>query len=464
MSLPPLREELAIYPGPNLKDGQPSWTLHDPVRNQFFRLDWLTFEILSRWQLLDAQAVLTDIHEQTSLRPDISDLEDTYQFVNENQLLQAHVSNSAVKMNEALNKLRGSWGRWLLHNYLFFRIPLVKPDRWLDRLQPAVAVFYSATFLRLTILALVVGLIQVYRDWDRFSATLLDTFTLSGLLAYGCALFAVKFLHELGHAFTAKRYGCRVPAMGIAFLILWPVAYTDTNEVWKLSDKRQRIHVAIAGVVTELIIAVWATLLWAFLPEGSLKSIAFILATLTWVTTLIINVSPFLRFDGYFVLSDWLDIPNLHQRSFALARWDLRERLFNLQNDPPEFFSKSMQRGLIIFAWIVWIYRLIIFIGIAVLVYHFFIKAVGIFLFLVEIIWFILLPIWKEMQVWHQRWPQIRQSRRTRISAAVLLFIVIVFFIPWPSRLSASGYLRPVQSFPIFSPGNARILEIPKPI
>lgn len=462
MSLPPLREELALYAGPHLSDGQPSWTLHDPIRNQFFRIDWLTFEILARWQMNDAQAVLDDIRHTTTLHPDFSDLEDVYRFTHENQLLQAHTSNSAANMAETLNKLRGSWGRWLLHNYLFFRIPLIKPDRLLDRFYPLVKPFFSTTFMRLTLLALVIGVVQVYREWDRFSATLLDTFSLNGMLAYGCALFGVKLLHELGHAFAAKRYGCRVPAMGIAFLVLWPVAYTDTNEVWKLSDKRQRLSVAMAGVATELIIAVWATLLWAFLPEGSIKSIAFILATLTWVTTLIVNVSPFMRFDGYFVLSDWLDIPNLHQRSFALARWDLRERLFKLRSDPPEFFSKTMQRGLIAFAWIVWIYRLVVFLGIAVLVYHFFIKAVGIFLFLVEIVWFILLPLWKEVQAWHQLWPQIRRSKRARISAVSVLLLLILFIVPWPSRLTASAYLRPVESFPIFAPANAQILHMPK--
>ena len=461
MALPPMREELALMPGPNLADGQPTWTLHDPVRNQFFRIDWLTFEILSRWHLDAPQAIADAIHAETTLDPDAGDIEAVGKFIADNQLVQPRGADAARKMARQLAASRGSWGRWLMHNYLFFRIPLVKPDRWLDRCAALVAPLFSVTFLRLTLLALAIGVVQVYRDWDRFSATLVDTFSLSGLLAYGGALMLVKVLHELGHAFTAKRYGCRVPAMGVAFLVLWPVAYTDTNEVWKLADKRRRLLVAIAGVTTELVIAIWATLLWAFLPEGGIKSVAFVLATLTWIATLAINASPFMRFDGYFVLSDWLDMPNLHQRAFALARWDLRERLFALGDAPPEYFSRRRTLALVAFAWTVWLYRLAVFIGIAVLVYHFFIKAVGIMLFIVEIAWFILLPVARELQTWRDAWPRIRRSTRARRNAMLAVVLLLLFALPWPTRLAASGLLKPVESYPIHAPGGAQVIALP---
>ena len=101
--------------------------------------------------------------------------------------------------------------------------------------------------------------------------------------------------------------------------MLWPVAYTDTNEVWKLTRRDQRLKVAAAGIATELTIAVWAMLAWVWLPDG-LRAMAFLLATTTWVSTVLINASPFMRFDGYFLLSDFLQMPNLHARAFALAR------------------------------------------------------------------------------------------------------------------------------------------------
>lgn len=460
MALPPLREELSLLPGPPLADGQPSHTLHDPTRNLFFQIDWPSFEILRRWHLGDPAAIAEDIAAGTTLQLSAADVEAVIRFLNDNQLLQA-APGSAGELAKRLQQRKGSIGKWLLHNYLFFRIPLVKPDRWLGRWAGRVDFLFSARFLWLSLAALGLGVIEVYRDWERFAATLVDTLTWSGMASYGLTLVAVKTLHELGHGFAAKRFGCRVPTMGVAFLVLWPVAYTDTNEVWKLTDRRQRLLVAAAGVATELLIAVWATLAWALLPEGIPKQIAFLLATTTWVSTIAINASPFLRFDGYFLLSDWLGMPNLHARSFALARWDLRERLFALGEPVPESFSRRRHAGLIAFAWATWIYRLVVFLGIAFLVYTFFIKLVGILLFLVEIVWFVLLPFWREFQEWQKRWPALRQSARARRSAGLALALLLLLAVPWPTRVSAPGLLRPAEQFVVYAPPHAQVLALP---
>ena len=460
MALPLLREELALLPGPALADGQPSHTLHDPVRNQFFQIDWSTFEILRRWHLDDPAAIAAAISQETTLHVDSDDLETVLYFLYDNQLLQP-APGSAAEFAYRLKKRKGSKGEWLLHNYLFFRIPLFKPDRWLTRWAGHLDFFYANSFRILTLFVLVFGVIEVYRDWERFTTTLVDMLSWSGMASYGIALVAVKSLHELGHAFTAKRYGCRVPTMGIAFLVLFPMAYTDTNDVWKLTSRQQRLWVAAAGIVTELVIAAWATLAWALLPEGGPKSIAFMLATTTWISSLAINASPFMRFDGYFILSDWLEMPNLHARSFALARWDLRERLFALGEPLPEVFPRRRHRWLVLFAYATWAYRLAIFLGIAALVYAFFIKAVGIFLFAVEIAWFVLLPPFRELQAWRARWPALRKSPRARLSGGIALAVLILLFLPWPTRIAATGLLRPVEQFVVYAPRHAQVTALP---
>jgi len=461
MALPALRDELALLPGPTLSDGQPSWTLHDPVRNLFFSLDWPTFEIIKRWSYNDAELIIADIETHTTLHPIADDIDNVIRFLAENQLLQPAGPGSARQMAERLHRLRGSRFKWLLHHYLFFRVPLVKPDAWLERWQHVAGWFFSRSFASLTLLALLGGLSQVVRHWEQFTNTLIDTFSWNGLAAYGVAIFVVKLLHELGHAFTAKRHGCRIPSMGVAFLVMWPMAYTDTNEVWRLRRHRERLQVAAAGIVTELAIAAWATLAWAFLPEGGLRTAAFALATTSWVATLAINASPFMRFDGYFILSDALGMPNLHERSFALARWQLRELLFCLGEDKPEHFPPAKERLLIAFAWLTWLYRLVVFLGIAVLVYHFFIKLIGILLFAVEIWWFIARPVRQELLAWRQRWPQIRQTHRSKISALILASVLALTVIPWPNRIAASGLLRPAAVWPVFAPNGALVKERP---
>ena len=461
MPLPRLRQELDLLPGPTLPDGQPSWTLHDPVRNQFFRIDWPTLEILQRWDIDDPQRIASDIAEQTTLAMTVDEVLHTVQFLVQHQLVQASSPEAPRKMAAQWSRQQGSVYKWLLHHYLFFRIPLLKPDAWLTRWLPLARWFGGTVFAWLTVLAFGAGLLQVTRRWEVFSASLVDTFNLEGLLAYGLALFIVKLLHELGHAFTAKHYGCRVPTMGLAFLVMWPVAYTDTNETWRLTHRFERLRVASAGILTELVIAAWATLAWGLLPEGGLQSAAFVLATTSWVATLAINASPFMRFDGYFILMDALDMPNLHARSFALARWKLREWLFALGDEPPEQASRPRTAALVAFAWATWLYRLVLFLGIAVLVYHFFIKLLGIFLFMVEIVWFVAKPLASELTVWRELWPRIRQRSRSRQTVLGLLCLCVLLLLPWPGRITVSAVLKPQHAWPVFAPAGARVDALP---
>ncbi|MDO8318064.1 HlyD family efflux transporter periplasmic adaptor subunit [Rhodoferax sp.] len=460
-ALPPLREELTLHEGPPADSGAPTWSLQDPVRNSYYRLDWLGFEVLSRWHLQQPEAIAAAVQGQTTLACDVADVAAVCKFLQDNELLLLEgQQGTAWYVQRQAQRQQSGW-RWLLHHYLFFRLPLFQPDRWLERWLPLVAPLFGPTFRLATLVALGLGLIQAGRQWEQFSATLMDTFSWQGLLGYGVALSFVKILHELGHAFTAKRLGCRVPVMGVAFLVLWPLAYTDVNDVWKLKHRRQRLAVGAAGILTELTVAAWATLAWALLPLGVLRDMAFLLATTTWISTLVINASPFLRFDGYFLLADWLDMPNLHARAFALGRWRLREALFGLGDAPPEIFPPSRRRWLIVFAFATWLYRLVVFLGIAVLVYHFVIKALGIFLAIIELLWFIVLPVWRELAAWWRDTTRIRQSRRARLGLVGVVMLLALTVLPLRFQLQAQGLLRPMQSFLVVAPVAAQVAALP---
>ncbi len=460
MAFPPLREELDLLEGAPLPDGQPSWMVHDPVRNQFLRIDWPTYEVLCRWEIGDPEAIAQSMARETTLTLSADEVKAVVQLMATHQMLRPAPA-TAAEMARRHQQQQGGALTWLLHHYLFFRVPLLRPDAWLQRWLPLARLFASRGFLALTGAALLFGLVQIVRQWDGFRAALVDTVNWEGLAAYALAVVAVKFVHELGHAFTARHYGCRVPTMGVAFLVMWPMAYTDTQETWRLTDPRQRLRVACAGIATELVVAAWATLAWALLPEGALRSAAFVLATTSWVMTLAVNASPFMRFDGYFILCDALDMPNLHARSFALARWKLREWLFGLGEAAPEVFRPGAQALLVAFAWATWLYRLVLFLGIAVLVYVFFFKVLGVFLFIVEIVWFIALPVRSEWQAWHARWPQIRASRGSRRAVALLALLVGVAVVPWPGRVTASALLRPADVWHVHAPAGARVQALP---
>lgn len=452
-----LRDELTLYPGPQSNEGEPSWSLHDPVRNLYFRIDWLTFEILCRWQLANADRIVEALQQETTLRIDTQAIEAVAEFVRKQELTKHRSEQDSRRMVEATERRNRSWLVRLLHHYLFFRVPLLRPDRWLGSTLPWVRSFASRSFVWLTLMALGFGLFEVSRQWDTFTATLVDLFSLQGLMAYLVTLVLVKFLHELGHAYTAKALGCRVPTIGIAFLVMFPMAYTDVNDAWKLPRKKDRLAVGAAGIVTELVIAAWATLLWGLLPDGVGRNVAFMLATTTWISTLLINASPFLRFDGYFLLMDSLDLPNLHQRSFALARWKLREQLFALGDPVPEYFSGLKRRLLILFAWGTWGYRLIVFIGIAILVYMMFPKPLGPLLAALEISWFILRPLWHEISVWNERRHEIMTSRRSGLLALVLVGVLLMVVLPWDTRVTIQALLQPAVKTLLVAPGAAVI-------
>ncbi len=461
LSLPPLREELALLDGPAAYDGAPTWSLHDPVRNQFYRIDWPTFEVLARWHLGDPARILDAIDAETTLSLSEDDVEVVIRFLAEHQLIRPLGEAGTARLVQQEKARHSTLWQWLLHHYLFFRIPLLRPDRWLVRQLPRVEMFYSRTFLHLTLAVLALGLFQVARQWDHFTATLVDTFSWRGALGYGVALTLVKVLHEFGHAFTARRLGCRVPTMGVASLVLSPGAYTEVTDAFPPPRRRDRLPVGGAGILTELAVAAWATLAWAVLPDGALRGTVFMLATTTWVATLAINASPFMRFDGYFLLSDFLDFPNLHARSFALARWSLRERLFALGEPAPECLPPARQRGLILFAYGVWLYRLTLFVGIALLVYHYFFKALGILLFAVEIGWFVILPVWREIGEWKRRWPQIKAGGGGRKKLWLLALLAFIFVVPWNLQVSSQGLMRSARHYPLFAPGPSSIEAMP---
>ena len=460
MTWPTLREELDLLTGPTQPNAHPSWIIHDPVRHQFHRIDWQGFEILSRWNLKNEAAIVASVNRDTPLNITEEDVKQVLKFVEDQELINQPGPEASTKMAERLQARKSSWWKWLIHHYLFFRVPLVRPDAWLERWSTVGNFFYSKIFATITLFVLVMGIFYVSRQWDQFTTALVDTFSLQGLAAYGVALIAVKILHELGHGFVAKKHGCRVPAMGVAFLVMFPMAYTDTNEAWTVKDRWKRYEISSAGIKTELIIASWATFLWAMLPDGAIRSALFFLAAVSWIISVALNASPFMRFDGYFILSDMLDFPNLHGRSFALARWKLREWLFALNEPAPEVFEPWKERALVAFAFATWFYRLILFIGIALLIYFMFTKILGILLFIIEIYWFILAPVRSELLQWWERRDSIRKSARARLVGAVCLGFFALFILPMPTRIVTSGILQPGEVWSIVAPGPSKLMSM----
>lgn len=454
---PALREDLRLGEAANGKDGQPSWMIQDTVLNRFYRVGWLEFECLVRWEKPPAQ-ICREINEQTALRPDLEQILDFRRFLEQHELLRP-TPETLARLQQ--RDRRGGWltWRWWLHHYLFFRIPLLRPQRFLRRAANRLDWLFSPVAAIVVVLLSLVGIVLVMQQWDTFTAAVVESFSTEGLLSFALALVVAKTMHELAHALVATRLGLRVAHMGIAFVVLWPMLYTDTGESWKLRSSRQRLAIASAGILCELSLAGLATLGWALCDPGPLRNALLYLATTSWVLSLALNASPFMRFDGYFILSDLLDFPNLHQRASALARVSIRRTVLGFDDDWPETFSPSHRRMLVAFEFLTWLYRLVLFLGIAVTVYLFFFKLLGAFLFVVEVTWFIMMPIARELSVWWTQRSRIRAGRKVLLCTIAGLFLLLVA-LPWRTQIHAEGVARTERQLRVFVPFPARIQTI----
>ncbi|MBS0338677.1 MAG: efflux RND transporter periplasmic adaptor subunit [Proteobacteria bacterium] len=459
--VPTLRQDIKLYPGARHRDGSPSWRILDPVRNRFFEIGWLEFELLARWSAHGrVDALIAQVEAETPLRPTEDEVVHFIQFLEASQLLVPADTGERGRLRNRWMKGVKPWYEQLFHNYLFFRIPLVRPDKFLERTLPFAELFFTRSFLAILLVVFLADLYLVTREWEELRRTFAYFFNLQGGLYFAIAATFSKILHELGHAYAAKRYGVRVPAMGVAFLVMWPFLYTDVGETWKLADRRKQLVIASAGMATELALACFATLLWTITPEGAAKHVLFILATTTWVMTLAVNASPFMRFDGYFVVSDALDFPNLHERSGACARWWIRRTFFGLREPLPEPTFTAWQRvGLVAFAGITWTYRLVVFFGIALMVYHLFFKILGIVMMMMELVWFIFRPVWSEVAyLWTRR--KLVRLNWSPISVVVGMLLLVVWLVPVTNQMTAPAVLRVAQEQPVYAPFAAHIKSV----
>lgn len=458
--LPRLRDDLSLLPGPAALDGSPTWTIHDPARDRYLRIGWQAMEMLARWGLGRATAVADAVRRETTAPAAPADVQGLAHFLYVNDLV---VSDDPAAVDRFVRR-RAAGRVGLLHkavhNYLFFRVPLVRPDRFLVATLPAVRPLAGPAWRWTVVVAGLLGLFLASRQWDAFIAGFSDLASWSGATVLAVTLVVVKLLHELGHGYAARRHGCPVPSMGVAFLVLWPVLYTDTTHAYRLVSRRKRLEIAAGGIMVELSVAALATLAWALLPDGPLRTAAHAAATITWIGTLAINLNPFMRFDGYYLLADALDIPNLQDRAFALGKWWLRELLFGLGETPPEAFRPAMRRFLVAYALATWVYRLILFLGIALLVYNLAFKALGILLMLVELVWFIGLPILRELRAWWERRRSARLNRNTVVTLGALGSLTALLLVPWPWPVAAPGVLLPAEAAAIHAPAAARVVAV----
>ena len=455
-ALPPVRTELQLLPGIREVNGLMSWLIFDPVRHNYYQIDEKYYAMLQHWECGTA-GLLVDLLKHKGVT--LEDIESLLRFLWAQCLTINPPANDLSYYSKNTNNKKRNWLTRLLHGYLFFIIPLVRPDKFLKRTEPLTRLFFTRAWCVCLILVAIVGLYLTSRQWDQFIHTAVHFFSLEGFFYFALALTFVKLAHECGHAYAATRYGCKIKSMGVAFIVMFPVLYTDTSDSWKITDKRKRLIINGAGVAVELSLAAIATMVWAFCDDGPLRNVAFFVATTSWILSILINMNPLMRFDAYYFLSDLLGIQNLQGRSFAMGRWSMREILFDIREPAPEAMPVKLMRGLTLFAWATWIYRFFLFLGIAFIVHAMFYRPFGSILAIVEITFFIAIPIMREMNHWSENIQTIATTRRFWMTSGLLAALILALVVPWQSSIRIPAMLESGKIMDIHAPADARIVE-----
>lgn len=296
--------------------GEAVYVVFDPVTFQTFRLSLSDYQVAACLQesMTLAACFLQAVSEG---HLSLEQADDYWQFVDRLQslgLLTISTTSGAThferyqKRQAAMQK-----ARWL--SLLFLTIPLVNPDRFLTRTVGRIDfLFTRVAFILFCILgALSAGIVA--SRWDDFVAPLNGLLAFKNLLFMSTAFIVLKVWHELGHGFACKHFGGRVTEMGCKLMAGIPLAYVDASSAWSFPKQYQRITVMLGGMYFECLVAIPAIFLWAFDPTSFVGDCAYQLIFMAGVATLLFNANPLMKYDGYFILSDVLGIPNLRQRA-----------------------------------------------------------------------------------------------------------------------------------------------------
>lgn len=450
--LPRLRQDLIIQQSDPAMDGSPNWIIYDPVSDNYFKVGWFEFECIKN--LNDAESaydLVKILRKKTTLKPDLDDVKDFVAFLLFGRLCAP--DDPAVKefLEGEFEKEKPSILISLFHKYLFFKLPLFRPQKFLKVTYPYVSFMFTRSFFVFMMCLLGVGLFLTVQRLDEFFLTFNAFFNAEIILLIFLATIVIKVFHEMGHAYTATKYGVPVSSMGVAMIVLYPIFYTETTNAWRLFDRRKRMNIAAAGLKAEIFLASIALIVWNMLQPGFFQNLMFFVAFLSLAASVFINMNPLMKFDGYYLFSDAVGVDNLQDRSVMMFKWWLRKTLLGLKDDAPEPIN-TQSRFLIGFGIALVIYRFFLFLGIALLVYSLVFKPLGLILMVLEILWFIALPILRELYVWYQERERIIKQNKGRAFTFLCLALVVSLFLPIKTTVKVPAMVHSDLYYTAYAP------------
>ncbi len=442
--------------------GRVYWVVKEPVGLNYYRFHEEEYAILN---MLDGQISLQQIKDrfQAEFAPQRITLQDLQQFVgmlhrsglviskSNGQGRQLRRRGDQKKKKEILGKLS---------NVFALRFRGIDPERILNFLNPFTWWIFTLPALILIAMFGLSALTLVLVNFQEFRTklpTFEQFFAAHNWIYLGITMGIVKVLHEFGHGLSCKRYGGECHEMGFMFLVFTPCLYCNVSDSWMLPNKWHRVFIGAAGMYVELILASIATYLWWFSQPGMFNFLCLSVMFICSVSTVVFNGNPLLRFDGYYILMDILEIPNLRQKATEiLKRWfqqyclglELQENPFLPQRKQGWFALYTVAS--IIYRWVV-VFSIMMFLMKVLEPYG--LQALGRLIAITGLAGMIIQPIWQSIKFFRTPGRASKMKRKNVLTSLSVLGAAIagVCFIPLPYHVDCAVVIEPQDAEQVFA-------------
>ena len=361
-------------------------------------------------------------------------------------------STEQMVLEHSKEQSKNSWRRWL--SPLMIRFPLFDPDQFLERWMPVCQWMFSRMAMLAWIIVCSVALLSVLTTMPQIRAEVSSDILKPGNLLLLWLLYPLlKLIHEFAHAFCVKRWGGQVHEMGITLLVLTPIPYVNASASTVFRSKWQRMAVTAAGIVAELFIASVAIILWSLSEPGLFHDSMLGVFLIGAISTVVFNANPLLRFDGYFLLQDWIEIPNLYSRSSTWYRYMFKRYALGLSDAPSPQTAPGEAIWFAVYGLASQLYRLVVIFVIALFLASKF-MVLGVALAVWALTQQLLLPVVRLFKYLYLS-PEL-EGRRGPTGAAFAavsgVLLVMAVFVPLPQSTMAQGVVWLPKQGQLFAP------------
>lgn len=453
--------------------GQTYCVVKDPVSLRYYRF---RDEELFLLQQFDGEKNLDDVRHEfvEKFRPQRISVTELEAFVR--QVLQAGIATVDTpqlgqRLYERYKKRRWDKIKHLFFNIFYLKVPLFDPERILTGMLPYFGFVFTIPFLLLMIVLWSSSALLVLVNWDTFVSKLpsyQDFFTFRVLICFWVTLSLVKVIHEFGHGLSCKKFGGEVHEMGFLFLILTPCLYCNVTDAWMLPNKWHRAVIGAAGIYVELILSSIFVWIWWYTDPGLLNTLSLSVIFICSVSTVLFNANPLMRFDGYYILSDLMEVPNLRERSNKYIGNVCGRFFFGSEIMADPYAPKRGKWFFAFYAVAAYVYRWVVVVGILWFLYTFLkpykLSIISTILALGAVFTMFIMPVWQGLRQLRNRWREMKVNKRRMgwNMALTLLVLVAVMIIPLPMRVDAPMIVQPRDATAVFVqvPGNLESISV----